>query len=113
MAGDVSMEGVEAAVTPGGDSDGHRSLQAMASANSMWYPSPAGGLGAQAQAPMPDGTLVTLLGLATCKGFDGVHGVARGPVAQWHQTGDRTPIQIHLAGKRDVVKNQHIRIAQP
>eukprot|EP00973_Karenia_brevis_P021395 2941373-Karenia_brevis.AAC.1 len=61
------MEGVEAEA-PGGDSDGHGSLQAVAPTNSMWYLSSAGGVSAQAHAPMHEGTLVTLSGLATCKG---------------------------------------------
>eukprot|EP00973_Karenia_brevis_P036008 4967108-Karenia_brevis.AAC.1 len=65
----------------------------MASANSMWYPSSAGGLSAQAQAPMPEGTLVTLSGLASRTGREGVHGVACGPVAPDR---GRTPVQIHL-----------------
>eukprot|EP00973_Karenia_brevis_P088327 12248172-Karenia_brevis.AAC.1 len=43
------MEGVHAKA-PGGDSDGHGSLQAVESAISTWYPSSAGGLSAQAQA---------------------------------------------------------------
>eukprot|EP00973_Karenia_brevis_P073678 10239222-Karenia_brevis.AAC.1 len=54
---------------------------AVESANSMWYLSSAGGLSAQAQAPLPEGTLEALSGLATRKGLDGVHGVVCGPMA--------------------------------
>eukprot|EP00973_Karenia_brevis_P066184 9198260-Karenia_brevis.AAC.1 len=63
----------------------------------MWYPSSAGGLRAQAQAPMLEWTLVTFSGLATRKGLDGVHGVVCGPTAP---DSGRTPVQIHLTGEK-------------
>eukprot|EP00973_Karenia_brevis_P094101 12420730-Karenia_brevis.AAC.1 len=76
----------------------------------MWHPSSsAGGPIAQAQAPLPEGTLVTLSWLATRKGLEGVHGVLGGPMAP--DIG-RTPVQNHLTGDKVLVKIENMQIVQ-
>eukprot|EP00973_Karenia_brevis_P017184 2359445-Karenia_brevis.AAC.1 len=59
---------------------------------------------------MPEGTRVTLSGLATRKGFKGVHGEVCGPMAP---DSGRTPVLIHLTSEKVLVKSENTQIVQP